>query len=154
MRQDLGAEHVESVTPLTGLLPCCRTLGREAVFGTATNGIFMAALILIVDDDPVQRRLLEAMARRFGYEVESAESGAEGLARLEAPDRPAVDLIVLDLVMPDLDGMGVLTRMRQRGIDASKWDDINTTFTLLADLGGTKRPSGPRQTENSWPPSY
>jgi DNA-binding NtrC family response regulator len=76
----------------------------------------MAALILIVDDDPVQRRLLEAMARRFGYEVESAESGAEGLARLEAPDRPAVDLVILDLVMPDLDGMGVLTRMRQRGI--------------------------------------
>jgi DNA-binding NtrC family response regulator len=76
----------------------------------------MAALILIVDDDPVQRRLLEAMARRFGYEVDSAESGAEGLARLEAPDRPAVDLIILDLVMPDLDGMGVLTRMRQRGI--------------------------------------
>jgi DNA-binding NtrC family response regulator len=68
----------------------------------------MAALILIVDDDPVQRRLLEAMARRFGYQVETA--------RLEAPDRPAVDLIVLDLVMPDLDGMGVLTRMRQRGI--------------------------------------
>jgi DNA-binding NtrC family response regulator len=76
----------------------------------------MAALILIVDDDPVQRRLLEAMARRFGYEVETAESGAAGLARLEAPDRPTVDLIVLDLVMPDLDGMGVLTRMRQRGI--------------------------------------
>ena len=76
----------------------------------------MAALILIVDDDPVQRRLLEAMARRFGYEVETAELGAAGLARLEAPDRPTVDLIVLDLVMPDLDGMGVLTRMRQRGI--------------------------------------
>src|SRR5277367_2441576 len=76
----------------------------------------MAALILIVDDDPVQRRLLEAMARRFGYEVETVESGAAGLARLEAPDRPTVDLIVLDLVMPDLDGMGVLTRMRQRGI--------------------------------------
>src|ERR1700690_185280 len=76
----------------------------------------MAALILIVDDDPVQRRLLESMARRFGYEVETAESGAAGLARVEAPARTAVDLIVLDLVMPDLDGMGVLTRMRQRGI--------------------------------------
>src|SRR6202790_5819939 len=74
----------------------------------------MAALILIVDDDPVQRRLLESMARRFGYEVETAESGAVGLARLEAPDRSPVDLIVLDLVMPDLDGMGVLERMRRR----------------------------------------
>src|SRR5271156_3065749 len=102
--------------PLTRLLPCWRTLGGEAVFGTAPDGIFMAALILIVDDDPVQRRLLEAMARRFGYEVETAESGATGLARLEAADRPSINLVILDLVMPDLDGMGVLTRMRQRGM--------------------------------------
>ena len=76
----------------------------------------MAALILIVDDDPIQRRLLEAMGRRFGYEVETAGSGEEALARLEAPERSTVDLIVLDLVMPDLDGMGVLARMRQRAI--------------------------------------
>src|SRR5664279_38852 len=76
----------------------------------------MAALILVVDDDPIQRRLLEAMTRRFGYEVETAETGEAALARLEAADRPPVDLIVLDLVMPDLDGMGVLTRMRQRDI--------------------------------------
>jgi DNA-binding NtrC family response regulator len=76
----------------------------------------MAALILIVDDDPVQRRLLEAMARRFGYEAETADSGEAGVARMEAADRPPVDLVVLDLVMPDLDGMGVLTRMRQRAI--------------------------------------
>jgi DNA-binding NtrC family response regulator len=76
----------------------------------------MAALILIVDDDPIQRRLLEAMARRFGYEVESTESGEAAVARLEAIDRPSVNLLILDLVMPDLDGMGVLARMRQRGI--------------------------------------
>ena len=38
------------------------------------------------------------------------------LARLEAADRPPVDLVILDLVMPDLDGMGVLARMRQREI--------------------------------------
>ena len=76
----------------------------------------MAALILIVDDDPIQRRLLEAMARRFGYDVETAESGEAGLARMEATDRPPVDLVVLDLVMPDLDGMGVLTRMRRHEI--------------------------------------
>jgi DNA-binding NtrC family response regulator len=76
----------------------------------------MTALILVVDDDPIQRRLLEAMTRRFGYDVETAETGEAGLARLEASDRPPVDLVVLDLVMPDLDGMGVLTRMRQRGV--------------------------------------
>ena len=76
----------------------------------------MTALILIVDDDPVQRRLLEAMARRFGYDAETVESGEAALARLEASDRPPVNLLILDLVMPDLDGMGVLARMRQRDI--------------------------------------
>ena len=76
----------------------------------------MAALILIVDDDPIQRRLLEAMVRRFGYEIETVDSGESGLARLESSDRPPVDLLILDLVMPDLDGMGVLERMRQRDI--------------------------------------
>src|SRR6201996_4735709 len=76
----------------------------------------MTALILIVDDDPIQRRLLEAMARRFGYDAESVESGEAALARLEASDRPPINLLILDLVMPDLDGMGVLSRMRQRDI--------------------------------------
>jgi DNA-binding NtrC family response regulator len=78
----------------------------------------MAALILIVDDDPIQRRLLEAMIRRFGYEAETAESGEGALTRLQSPDRPAVDLVILDLVMPDLDGMGVLERMRKSEISA------------------------------------
>jgi len=76
----------------------------------------MAILILVVDDDPIQRRLLEAMARRFGYEVETAESGEAALARLQASDRPPVSLVVLDLIMPDLDGMGVLARMRERNL--------------------------------------
>ncbi len=76
----------------------------------------MTALILVVDDDPVQRRLLEAMARRFGYDVEALDSGERALARLQAADQPPVSLVILDLVMPDLDGMGVLARMRQLDI--------------------------------------
>ena len=76
----------------------------------------MAALVLIVDDDPIQRRLLEATVRRFGFETETAESGEQAMARLEAPERAGVNLVILDLVMPDLDGMGVLSRMRQRDI--------------------------------------
>src|ERR1700741_1438286 len=76
----------------------------------------MTSLILIVDDDPIQRRLLEAMARRFGYDAETLDSGERGLARLHAGDRPPVSLVILDLVMPDLDGMAVLARMRQRDI--------------------------------------
>ena len=52
----------------------------------------MAALILIVDDDPIQRRLLEAMARRFGYEVETVEfgRGRAGAARGRATGRRSI----------------------------------------------------------------
>jgi DNA-binding NtrC family response regulator len=74
----------------------------------------MTSLVLVADDDPVQRRLLEAMIRRFGYQVEVVDGGEAALARLEAADRATVDCLVLDLVMPDLDGMGVLGRMRER----------------------------------------
>ncbi len=76
----------------------------------------MNPLVLIADDDPVQRRLLDAMVRRFGYDVETVDGGEAALARLEAADKPAVGILILDLVMPDLDGMGVLGRMRERGI--------------------------------------
>ena len=76
----------------------------------------MTSTILIVDDDPVQRRLLEAMVRRFGYEPELRDGGAAALVRLEAHDKPGIDLVILDLVMPDLDGMAVLTRLRERKI--------------------------------------
>jgi DNA-binding NtrC family response regulator len=74
----------------------------------------MSCLVLIVDDDPVQRRLLEALVRRFGYATETVESGEAALARLDPAAGPAVDLLILDLVMPDLDGMTVLTRMREQ----------------------------------------
>ncbi|MBL8587459.1 MAG: sigma-54-dependent Fis family transcriptional regulator [Methylobacteriaceae bacterium] len=74
----------------------------------------MTARVLIVDDDPVQRRLLEAMVRRFGYEAETLDGGEAALARLGAADQPPVQLLILDLVMPDLDGMGVLGRLREQ----------------------------------------
>jgi DNA-binding NtrC family response regulator len=71
----------------------------------------MAERILIVDDDPVQRRLIENMVSRFGYEAVVAESGDAALAVLGGS--ASIDCVVLDLVMPDLDGLGVLARMRE-----------------------------------------
>jgi len=76
----------------------------------------MAETILIVDDDPVTRRLLESMVTRFGYQAAVAEGGDAAVALLTATDSPRIDAVVLDLVMPDLDGMGVLARMREAGI--------------------------------------
>eukprot|EP01037_Dinobryon_pediforme_P006987 gene6987-7056_t len=76
----------------------------------------MTSTILIVDDDPVQRRLLEATVRRFGYQTEVVDGGEAAIARLEAVHQPTVDLMILDLVMPDLDGMGVLAHLRKKNI--------------------------------------
>src|SRR5437764_1157423 len=82
----------------------------------AASRDLMISTILIADDDPVQRRLLEATVRRFGYAAEVVDSGEAALARLEAAGQTSIDLLILDLVMPDLDGMGVLGRMRERKI--------------------------------------
>jgi DNA-binding NtrC family response regulator len=69
--------------------------------------------ILIADDDPVQRRLLEEAVKRFGYRARCVENGAEAVALLTGPEGSDVDLLILDLVMPELDGMGVIARLRE-----------------------------------------
>ncbi len=76
----------------------------------------MPETILIVDDDPVQRRLLENMARRFGYDVMVVDGGDAAVALLTGTEGARIDCVVLDLVMPDLDGYGVLARMRDAGL--------------------------------------
>src|SRR5262249_8007873 len=74
-------------------------------------------IVLIVDDDPVHRRLLESMVQRFGYQAVSAEGGDGALEALMGPQASRIDGVVLDLVMPDLDGLGVLARMREAGLN-------------------------------------
>src|ERR1700688_4929469 len=73
--------------------------------------------ILIVDDDPVQCRLLEGMLQKFGYETVTRDNGDAALALLGEPDCGRIDAVILDLVMPNLDGLGVLARLRQASIN-------------------------------------
>ncbi len=75
----------------------------------------MSQTVLIVDDDPVQRRLLEATVRRLGYGAVLADSGEAALSVLRAGD--AADLMILDLVMPGLDGFGVLAALGDSRIE-------------------------------------
>src|ERR1700675_2568165 len=77
----------------------------------------MAASILIADDDAVARRLVENMVQKCGYETIVVDSGDAAIAALTAPDAPVIDAVVLDLVMPGLDGMGVLAKIRDAGLN-------------------------------------
>jgi DNA-binding NtrC family response regulator len=77
----------------------------------------MSETVLIVDDDPVQRRLLEAMVQRFGYQAMIAEGGDDAVGMLTGPEPARIDCVILDLVMPDLDGFGVMARIREAGIE-------------------------------------
>ena len=69
----------------------------------------MAAKILVVDDDPNVQRLLQYTLKQEGYEVVVAGDGAEGF-RLWGAEQP--DLILLDVMLPKLDGYQVATKIR------------------------------------------
>ena len=71
----------------------------------------MSSCILIVEDDPVQRRLLEELVRRFGHEVMTAEDGLSALEILTGPAGRRIMLILLDLVMPEMDGIEFLEKL-------------------------------------------
>ena len=70
----------------------------------------MAETILIVDDEAVNRALLEAILTEVGYEVRQAESGEAALVQVTSQ---APDLILLDLMMPGMSGFEVCRRLRQ-----------------------------------------
>jgi len=66
--------------------------------------------VLIIDDEPQMRRLLETILKADGYRVSEAATGEEGLT--DAAQRQP-DVVVLDLGLPDMDGVEVLRRLRQ-----------------------------------------
>ncbi len=75
----------------------------------------MTPTILIVDDEPGVRSSLSGVLRDEGYTVEAVPSGE---ACLERVTRGPVDLIVLDVWLPGMDGLATLARLRERQVDA------------------------------------
>jgi two-component system, NtrC family, nitrogen regulation response regulator NtrX len=75
----------------------------------------MKPSILVVDDEPGVRSSLTGVLRDEGYSVESVPSGEACLERLA---RCAVDLILLDVWLPGMDGLATLARLRERQVDA------------------------------------
>ncbi|WP_374600102.1 sigma-54-dependent transcriptional regulator [Brevundimonas sp.] len=74
----------------------------------------MAKTVLVVDDDPTQRRLAQAVLEREGYAVVHADSGGEAIDRLTKGG--GADVVLLDMVMPGMSGMEALAEIRTAGV--------------------------------------
>jgi len=82
------------------------------------------AKILAVDDDPVSLKIISAILKRFGFEVISASGGFEALELIKVR---AFDLVVSDLLMPDMDGLALLEEIRKR--------DMHIPFIVMTACG-------------------
>ena len=76
------------------------------------NGASLPGRILVVDDTPFNRQLLARLLRGLGHEPVEAEDGRQALARLRDASAPPIDVILLDIVMPEMDGYQVLAELR------------------------------------------
>lgn len=74
----------------------------------------MTKRVLIVDDDPAQRRILEETIKRFGFETTCVIGGEAAVEVLDGPDCASISLVLLDLVMPGMDGMAVLEAVKSK----------------------------------------
>ena len=86
----------------------------------------MAKTVLVVDDDPTQRRLIQAVLERDGFAVAHAQNGDEAIQHLSSG--AGVDVVLLDLVMPGISGQDTLVEMRARS--------FNQPVIVLTATGG------------------
>lgn len=85
--------------------------------------------VLIAEDDPVSRRLLQAALVKWGYEVTVTGNGREAWGALQEPDAPS--LLVLDWLMPEMDGVEVCR-------EARKSEALKSSYIILLTSRGSK----------------
>lgn len=68
----------------------------------------MGKMVLIVDDDPTQRRLMQVVVEKSGFSTLQADSGDKALSMIHGADGDKIHIVLLDLIMPGMDGMDVL----------------------------------------------
>jgi CheY-like chemotaxis protein/anti-sigma regulatory factor (Ser/Thr protein kinase) len=98
----------------------------------------MMKSILVVDDDPVTRHLLQSILAQAGYAVSTAADGAAALQQARCGGEDAPDLILLDVWMPGMSGLDVLASLRADNVQARVvvMTSDDTPDTLLRALKG------------------
>lgn len=89
--------------------------------------------VLVIDDDPLIRKTLSSYLSKKGFEALVAEDGEKGLQKYE---ERIPDLVILDIRLPDVDGLEVLGRIREKNPNASiiimtAYDDMKTTIEAI-----------------------
>lgn len=89
--------------------------------------------VLIIDDDPLIRKTLSSHLSKQGFEVRLAENGEEGL---EKHEESFSDLVILDIRLPDIDGIEVLRKIREKNkktyvLVMTAYDDMKTTVEAI-----------------------
>jgi len=87
--------------------------------------------VLVVDDEPSIRKYLNTLLQVDGYEVDAVASGKEALARIGGGERP--DLIILDVLMPEMDGLETLRQLMQvdRSLNVIMLSCLNEVSTVV-----------------------
>lgn len=92
-----------------------------------------STVVYVIDDDTALRTAYASSLHRLGVEV---DTGVDGLEAKEMVQKALPDLIVLDMLMPNLDGMGFLRYLREH----KKYDQVQvvvaSNFPIMPDLSG------------------
>jgi two-component system, cell cycle response regulator len=88
--------------------------------------------VLIAEDDPVSRRMLEAFVSKWGYDPVSCGGGAQARELLAAPDAPR--LVILDWVLPEVDGVELCREVRARSHEPYVYIILLTSRTTREDF--------------------
>ncbi len=115
---------------------------RPAAHGRGPGEGMVMAGILLVEDDPDTRRMLEAWLQWMGHDVFGAASATEAVHLVEGSTQvpaPALHVAVLDIVMPDHSGVELLQYLRRRPVTRQ----IPAIFLSASELDTDRPPPGP-----------